>query len=121
MDQGRGGDQRIPFGLRIGHVESRAATHDGGVDRQNTSFERLEDLLLQPSAQARALVGVTTLDQKHAPLEFEYGDYGKIKVSRLGGLGPGPHMNVGATAIAKLGPDVGVDQIGQSKSAAPNI
>jgi hypothetical protein len=44
MDQGRGGDQGIHTGSRIGNVELRTPPGYFKVNRQNASFEKGEDL-----------------------------------------------------------------------------
>jgi hypothetical protein len=102
-------------------MQSCAPPRDAGVDRQDLSLERRKCVSLQPIAQSSAMLEIATFHQENAALQLEHSDDREVHF-RLGRrLRPRPDIGVNTAPVAKLGPDVRVDQIRQSKSAGGEI
>ena len=78
MCQRRRGNESVALGSRIGHMQSGAPSCDPGIDWQYLPLEWFQHALLQPTAQSRALLGITSFYQEHTAFEFERRDDGEI-------------------------------------------
>ena len=71
MNQSGRGDQSVAFGPRVGNVKPRKSLRHDGVDRENTTLEPGEDLMVDPSTQQGALRRVPACNRQCAKLNFE--------------------------------------------------
>ena len=58
VHEGRGGDQRVPFGARVGHMQPRAGQRDDSIDRQDARLEPGQDMAAPPASEPAAPFGV---------------------------------------------------------------
>ena len=117
MHERGGGDQGVAFRARVGDVELGAAPGDGYVHAEQPLAEPGEHPLLQPQPEHRALGGVAALDPQDADLQLQERDGREPEQAGRGVLRPGAHGGVGADALAQLRDEVGVQEVGQSRSA----
>ncbi len=70
MHEGRGGNERITIGSRIGDVEPRATSGDRRIDGKDSLFESA-NLLFEPIAKHFCLSGVPPFDAQYPLLYLE--------------------------------------------------
>ena len=116
----RGGDQRIPFGARIGHVQSGAFQRDGGIDRQGAFLEFGEDVAVHPTPQQCPLAGVAPLDAQDADLQFPQGQGRDVEARCVLRGNPCADTGIGpaVAGLAQFGDGIRVQQKRQERSAA---
>ena len=119
--QRRRGDKSVALRTGIRNMQGGAPSRDCGIDRQGLAFKRLEQVLLQPEPQARALLGIAPFHDKNAAFQLEHRDDGKIRFIWVCRFRPRSDICVSPAAVAQFRPDVRVDQIGQPKSAGLKI
>src|SRR5581483_12050575 len=100
-----------------GNMQTCALPCDGDVDRQDLLVKGCEHVLLQPIPQSGALLRITTFHELYATFQLEHGDDRKVDFRLACRRRPRSNICVTATSIAKLGPNVRIDQVHQSRSA----
>ena len=87
MHDGRCSDQRVPFRLRVGNVQSCAFQGHSGINRQRTLQKLGQDMLIQPGPQPLPLTGVSPFDAQDTDLQLHQGQLGLSDFTDAGGLG----------------------------------
>lgn len=81
MHHGGGCDQSIAIRAWVWHMECSATLSHHGVDRQDASGKRGQDVTIDPAAKDRALLRIAPLDQKSSYLQLQYGTTDKYRLA----------------------------------------
>ncbi len=74
MHQGRGSDQAILNGVRVGYLELRPTQRNCRIDRKDSPGKRRKDTILQPDSKRRSLFGVSSFHAKDADFQLMNGN-----------------------------------------------
>jgi len=119
VDHRGGGNQGIALGSRVEHTQGCTSLRHDGVHRQHTARRRRQHMLIQPSTEQGALLGVAAVHQWHVGSRFQDVD-GRDR-ELIGGRTGGPRRHVpirlAHLGLAQLQDNVGVEDRHQLGSA----
>jgi len=72
VDKRRSGDESVTIRSRIGHMKGRASLSNRGVNRQNATGKRGQNVSVHPTPKNFALLLVSTLDEKDSYFQLQY-------------------------------------------------
>lgn len=119
MNQCRCCYQRIPMRSWIRHMQLCASLSNGNIDRENTTSECRQHMVIEPGAKHRSLRWVTPLDQEYPSFQFQNSDGRQKHICCRNATRPYPDVLVSLAGFCfpQFGNNIGVQQVHQDKSA----